>query len=128
MQTPYQNTVLGKRAAPEDIAAQSVAKIQKLAQPTTGTECLFLDKLPQELRDEIYDYVAAAETEIGAHVTFTEDSNMKVQALSKNSLGLTCRQIRHEYSLRLESRIKQLVTELKPTDTSKVTPRKTTRK
>ena len=70
MQTYHTKPIMGKRAAPEDIATQPMAKVQKLAQSTTGTECLFLDKLAQELRDHIYDYVAMSETKIGAHVTF----------------------------------------------------------
>jgi hypothetical protein len=124
MQISKQNTALGKRAAPEDIATQPKAKIQKLAQPTVSTECLFLNKLAQELRDHIYDYVAMTETKIGAHVTFKGDSDVKVHAHSRQGLSHTCRQIRQEYSLRLERRIRDLVVEFRDAEESTATPRK----
>ena len=112
MQTASTKPILGKQPAPEGIATQSTAKMQKLVQPTTSTGCLFLNKLPQELRDRVYDYVAMAETNIGLHVNLEDDSNVKSHAYPPKGLDLTCRQIRQEYSLRLERRIKHLVTEL----------------
>lgn len=98
--------------------------MQKLAEPTAATECLFLTKLAQELRDQIYDYVAMTETKVGLHVKFKEDTDVDSHAYSQKGLGHTCRQIRHEFSLRLKSRIKILVTEFNATDASKPTPRK----
>ena len=132
MQTPTQNTTLGKRPAPEGIATRSMAKVQKLMPPASDNECLFLTKLPQELRDQIYDDVAMSETKIGTHIALKEDSNVETHAYSHKGLGQTCRQIRQEYSLRLSSRIKPLLTELQARDTSAKTqddpaqdPRKT---
>lgn len=124
MQTYHTKPIMGKRAAPEDIATQPMAMVQKLAQSTTGTECPFLDKLAQELRDHIYDYVAMSETKIGAHVTFKGDSDVEVHAHARKGLGNTCRQIRQEYSLRLERRIKDLVVEFRDAEESTTTPRK----
>ena len=120
MQTPYTKPKLGKRSAPDGVANQTMAKMQKLVQPTTTTECFFLTKLPQELRDQIYDYVAMADAKIGAHVTLKEDSDVELYAYSRKGLGHTCRQIRLEYSLRLVPRIKSLVTEFQTTPASKV--------
>jgi hypothetical protein len=82
MQTPHTKPILRKRAAPEGIATQSRTKVQKLAQPTVGAECLFLNKLAQELRDHIYDYVAMTETKIGLYVNFMEDTNFNSHASS----------------------------------------------
>lgn len=101
MQTPHSKPNLGKRSAPDGFADQSIFKMQKLVQPTTITECFFLAKLPQELRDQIYDYVAMADAKIGIHVTLKEDSNVELYAYSRKGLGHTCRQIKREYSLRL---------------------------
>lgn len=56
--------------------------MQKLVQPTTGTKFFFLTKLPQELRDQIYDYVAMADTKIGLYVTLNEDSSVELHAYS----------------------------------------------
>lgn len=119
MQAPYTKLMSGKRPAPGGIANQSKVKMQKLGQPTTITECFFLTKLPQELRDQIYDYVAMADAKIGAHVTLKQDSNVELYAYSRKGLGHTCRQIRLEYSLRLVPRIKSLVTEFQTTPASK---------
>jgi hypothetical protein len=123
MQTPHTKPILRKRAAPEGIATQSRTKVQKLAQPTVGAECLFLNKLAQELRDHIYDYVAMTETKIGLYVNFMEDTNFNSHAYSYKGLGDTCRQIRQQYSLRLEHRIKQLVIGFRNTEESTPTPR-----
>ena len=97
--------------------------MRHLVQPTTGTECAFLNKFPQELRDQIYDYVAMTETKIGAHITL-DDANVKIHAYSYKGLGHTCRQIRREYSLRLQHRIKLLITELNTANMSTTKPRK----
>lgn len=122
MQTPTQNTTLGKRPAPEGIATRSMAKVQKLMPPAPDNKCLFLTKLPQELRDQIYDDVAMSETKIGTHIALKEDSNVETHAYSHKCLGQTCRQIRQEYSLRLASRIKTLLAEFQSRDTYKTTP------
>ena len=122
MQTPKRNTTLGKRAAPEGIVTKSMAKMQKLVQPTTGTECFFLTKLPQELRDQIYDYVAMADTQLGAYVTLKDCSSAELYAYSSMGLGHTCRQIREEYSLRLQPRVKDLVAEFQTCISSAAIP------
>jgi hypothetical protein len=89
-------------------------KIVAKKQPRiTQNICLFLKKLPLELRDQIYDYVAASETDIGLHVTLarTDQSKPQVHAYPVAGLGHTCKEIRAEYSLRLQRRIKNLLTE-----------------
>lgn len=98
-----------------------MAKVQKLMPPATDNKCLFLTKLPQELRDQIYDDVAMSETKIGTHIALKEDSNVETHAYSYKGLGQTCRQIRQEYLLRLASRIKPLLTEFQNRDTSTAT-------
>jgi hypothetical protein len=81
--------------------------------PVTQDNCLFLKKLPLELRDQIYDYVAASETDIGLHVALAtaENSKPQVHAYSVAGFGHTSKEIRVEYSLRLQQRIKNLLTE-----------------
>ena len=124
MQTPERNTILGKRPAPEGIVTQSRAKMQRLVHTTTGAECFLLTKLPQELRDQIYDYVAMADTKLGAYVTLKEYSSAELYAYSSKGLGHTCRQIREEYSLRLAPRIKCLLVEFQDCIASVATPDK----
>jgi hypothetical protein len=87
--------------------------VPKKQQPITQNNCLFLKKLPLELRDQIYDDVAASETEIGLHVTLatTEQSKPQVHAYFVAGLGHTCKEIRQEFSLRLQRRIKNLLPE-----------------
>jgi hypothetical protein len=89
MQTPHTKPILRKRAAPEGIATQSRTKVQKLAQPTVGAECLFLNKLAQELRDHIYDYVAMTETKIGLYVNFMESKASYAQSNKKRRVQLS---------------------------------------
>lgn len=79
--------------------------------PITQNGCLFLTKLPLELRDQIYDYVTVAETNIGLQVNAQENSKPRVYAYSVNGLGHTCKEIRQEYSRRLKRRIKHLMSE-----------------
>ncbi|GAB7333245.1 hypothetical protein MBLNU13_g04893t2 [Cladosporium sp. NU13] len=119
---------MGKRLAPGGVANLPKSKMQKLVQPITDTECFFLTKLPQELRDQVYDNVAMADTRIGAYVTLNEDSSVELYAYSSKGLGHTCRQVRQEYSLRLEPRSKCLLAEFQKCITSKSVgdPRKTT--
>jgi hypothetical protein len=90
--------------------AMTVAKKQ---QQLTQDNSLLLKKLPLELRDQTYDDVAASETEIGLHVTLAtpEESKPQVHAYSVAGLGHTCKEIRQEFSLRLQCRIKTLLTE-----------------
>lgn len=120
MQTPNQNTALGKRPAPEGFTSQLRTKRQK--RRAEDPECLFLSKLPLELRDQIYDYVAISETKINLHVNLQEGTKVESHANTRKGLGHTCRQIRQEYSLRLENRIRDLVIEFHCPDTPKLTP------
>jgi len=73
---------------------------------------------PQEVRDQIYDYVAVAETNIGLHVRLKERFTAKSHAYAHEGLSHVCRQMRQEYSPRLERRVKDLVTELNDTKAS----------
>lgn len=81
------------------------------AQSSTSTKSCFLFKLPPELRDKIYDDIAAAEVNIGLKVTLKRQTSPKVAAYSVRGLSHTCTQIRQEYSNRLQHRIKCLRTE-----------------
>lgn len=67
--------------------------------------------IPAELRDHIYDYVAPTEREIGLQITLAEQSQPNIHAYSARGLGHTCKQIRQEYSLRLQNRIQDLQNE-----------------
>jgi hypothetical protein len=76
--------------------------------PTSSTTRCHFFKIPLELRDDIYDYVVYGEKTLGLHV------NMKVPTAPKvhyydEGLSRTCTQIRQEYTIRLERRIKQLM-------------------
>lgn len=74
--------------------------------------CLFLKKLPLELRDRVYDYVAVSEKKVGLHLTLSgQPEPPKTRAYAIKGLSHTCKQTRQEYSLRLQQRIKNLLTE-----------------
>lgn len=92
------------------------------AQSSTPIESCFFFKLPPELRDKIYDDVAAAEVNIGLKVTLKHHSSPKVAAYSVRGLSHTCKQIRQEYSNRLQHRIKRLRTETVRRDCHKFSP------
>jgi hypothetical protein len=75
------------------------------------TRCHFLEKLPRELRNQIYGYVAVSENDIGLHVTLKEGSKPKARAYALGGLSETCQQVRAEYSDALQRRIKGLATQ-----------------
>jgi hypothetical protein len=75
--------------------------------PTSSdTRCHFF-KVPLELRDNIYDYVAYGEQNLGLHVNLEVATEPKLHAYDKG-LSQTCSQIRQEHSIRLQRHIKQL--------------------
>ena len=74
---------------------------------SSDTRCHFF-KIPIELRDNIYDYVAYGEKTLGLHVNMEVVTEPKVHYYDEG-LSRTCPQIRQEYTIRLERRIKQLM-------------------
>ena len=113
MQKSRMNTVLGKRTMSDGIESQPAPKMHKTESPDPNDEILFFKMLPLELRDEVYDYVALAQTNISLHVVLQKNSAVESHAYSNHGLSHTCRRIRREFSLRLERRIKDLAVELK---------------
>lgn len=80
------------------------------ASPTpasSDTRCHFF-KIPLELRDNIYDYVAYGEEKIDLHVNLETAKEPELHAYDHN-LSQTCSQIRQEYTTRLQHRVKLLV-------------------
>jgi hypothetical protein len=69
-------------------------------------------KIPLELRDDIYDYVAYGEKTLGLHVNMEVVTEPKVHYYDEG-LSRTCPQIRQEYTIRLQRRIKQLMVDHK---------------
>ncbi|KAM0691171.1 hypothetical protein Q7P36_009942 [Cladosporium allicinum] len=74
---------------------------------SSDTRCHFF-RIPLELRDDIYDYVAYGEKTLGLHVNMEVVTEPKVHYYDEG-LSRTCPQIRQEYTIRLERRIKQLM-------------------
>ena len=74
---------------------------------SSDTRCHFL-KIPLELRDYIYDYVAYNEKTLGLHINMEVVTEPKFHYYDEG-LSRTCPQIRQEYTIRLERRIKQLM-------------------
>jgi hypothetical protein len=88
---------------------------QQLTAPTANagpegipsdTRCHFF-KIPIELRDDIYDYVACGEKNPGLRVNLEAATEPKLHAYDQG-LSETCSQIRQEYSIRLKHHLKQL--------------------
>jgi len=77
--------------------------------PAKDTRCPFF-KIPLELRDNVYDYVAWEEKNLSLHINLETVTEPKVHAYDQG-LSQTCTQLRHEYSARLRQRIKQLETD-----------------
>jgi hypothetical protein len=71
-----------------------------------STRCHFF-KIPLELRDNIYDYVAYGEKNPGLHVNLETATEPKLHAYDQG-LSQTCSQIRKEYTSRLQRRIEHL--------------------
>jgi hypothetical protein len=71
------------------------------------TRCHFF-RIPLELRDDIYDYVAWGEKTLGLHVDMEIATEPKYHYYDEG-LSRTCTQIRQEYTIRLQPRIKQLM-------------------
>ena len=74
---------------------------------SSDTRCHFL-KILLELRDYIYDYVAYNEKTLGLHINMEVVTEPKFHYYDEG-LSRTCPQIRQEYTIRLERRIKQLM-------------------
>jgi hypothetical protein len=96
---------------------------QQLTAPTANTgpeeippdtRCHFF-KIPIELRDDIYDYVACAEKKPGLHVNLETATEPKLHAYDQG-LSQTCSQTRQEYGLRLQHHIKQLTIDHRASD------------
>jgi hypothetical protein len=78
------------------------------SQPTSSDDirCHFF-KLSLELRDNIYDYVAYGEKELGLYVNLENVTEPKTHVYDRG-LSHTCAQLRQEYMLRLQRRVKQI--------------------
>jgi len=72
----------------------------------SDARCHFF-KIPLELRDKIYDYVACAEKNPGLHINLKVAREPVVHAYDHN-LSQTCSQVRQDYDVRLQRRIKQM--------------------
>jgi hypothetical protein len=90
-------------------------------QTSSDTRC-HVFKIPLELRDNIYDYVAHAEKNPGLHVNLETATEPKLHAYGQG-LSQTCSQIRQEYTERLQLRIKHMVVDYQTfTEHSSSTP------
>jgi hypothetical protein len=78
---------------------------------SSDTRCHFL-RIPLELRDDIYDYVAYGEMNPGLHINLEVATEPEVHAYDQG-LSQTCTRVRQEYTLRLQHRIKQMLTDKK---------------
>jgi hypothetical protein len=85
-----------------------VADAEPQSTSSDETRCHFF-KLSLELRDRIYDYVAYEQTSVGLYIDLGAASEPKVYAYDKSrALSCTSSQLRTEYVVRLQQRIKQL--------------------
>jgi hypothetical protein len=73
----------------------------------SDTRCHFF-KIPLDLRDDIYDYIAWGEKTLGLHVNMEVVKEPKAHYYDEG-LSRTCTQIRQQYTIRLRRRIKQLM-------------------
>jgi hypothetical protein len=78
------------------------------SQPTSSDDTRYhFFKLSLELRDDIYDYVAYGEKELGLYVNLENVTEPKTYVYDRG-LSHTCAQLRQEYMLRLQRRVKQI--------------------
>ena len=108
--------IAGVMESPQSDSSALLSPDNPLSTPTvtttpdtasSDTRCHFL-RIPLELRDDIYDYVAYGEKTLGLHVNMEVVTEPKVHYYDEG-LSRTCPQIRQEYTIRLERRIKQLM-------------------
>ena len=114
--SPAIGHIAGVMESPQSDSSALLSPSDPLPTPTaTGTpdtassdtRCHFF-KIPLELRDDIYDYVAYNEKTLGLHVNMEVVTEPKFHYYDEG-LSRTCPQIRQEYTIRLERRIKQLM-------------------